>query len=497
VRGIALKPSAQPRQWDAFYSDPVTVKYGIGTSEIEIYFPPAPKTETLAVTVPGVKIKRYEPVRWQASDYAQHYYVYRQPTAAEIMCKWKNQNGETLYPYYPLNFVNNKSFFYPDLTPQQYESQILSKFLPVGETVYFPVPQEKDKSWYEQLWDGVVNFFKDLWKISKIIVNKVQKAYADLKTGVIKFVVDLCPIESLKDEFEIALTMLVDYGLMSLGIPPTLPNFDELTDMSVDYLASVALTEAGIPVNELSKEMIKDVGEGILNEVSKSANREDYNPINAPFLRLDSNYLYRPAYLDLELYNDADVPTVPGSLRVDITFTVTRQNRWDLHLVTESNYAAGSSAAISVASKYCEHFENGLNGYTVDYDYRGEEAVYDIFEPQILKVPRLMPKEKRTLRVYLTPYASPSYGAEAKPPSRYPAGHNLTCLDFENMYFYNGYAGNKFTNFNATILAPSPEECLWESGRFVMPDTVYSYTSPYLNSSRDQFSRAVNEGWVR
>lgn len=55
-----------------------------------------------------------------------------------------------------------------------------------------------------------------------------------------------CPIGSCSVCLEAAL----DYGLASIGIPPTLPSFDQLVNEGVDYLAATIAAETGLPIGE-------------------------------------------------------------------------------------------------------------------------------------------------------------------------------------------------------------------------------------------------------
>ena len=40
---------------------------------------------------------------------------------------------------------------------------------------------------------------------------------------------------------------LLDAGLVALGIPPSLPNFDQLMNEGLDYLASSVVEQIGVP----------------------------------------------------------------------------------------------------------------------------------------------------------------------------------------------------------------------------------------------------------
>lgn len=497
VRGAAIKQSIEPGKYDVIYSDTITVEYGYSSFQ---YFSDSAykKTEKLSVATPSIRIKSYTPVDWQDPDYMHHYYVFRAPAADEITCKWKNvQSGEVLYPYiYPYtdNYykprgINSKA---------AYETIAIPRVLPVNATVYFPPPVEEDKAWYEELFDGIVGFFKDLWKAVQTIVNQVSAAYNNLKTGVTNFVVDLCPVPSLKNEFKMALEAMVTYGMASIGIPPTLPNFDQLSEMSLDYLAEVALTEAGVAPNYFTDQVLDEVSGAIQNEIEKAVNYADANPVNAAFLKLDPQFLYRPAYLEVEIYNNTDVPTVAGSFDVNVTFEM---DYWDqtstqynpaggVNLVTEGNYVGGSAPALAVYNDYFNHFWFGLNGYTLDYAHRADVAVYDVFEPRIgIKVPALSKRESRTVRVYMEPFVNKSSF------TRYPGGEYVSKLDFENMYYYNG--NREFTHFTIYGHYPTAREYMINQGMLLTdPEVEYVYAGGYPGGGTyKKVQKPVNSTW--
>lgn len=491
LRGVALKDSIEPGIYDVSYSSPVIIEYGYNPPLTWYSDSPYTNTQTIHASLPNIRIKRYTPVKWPAKDYLHYYYVFRAPKANEILHTWKNSvSGELLLPYYfHQDYYAAKGIH----SPEDYETKIVPKVLPVGTKVHFPPPTEANKSWYEQLFEGVVNFFKDLVFVAKTLVNQISAAYDNAKVGLITFVVDLCPVESLKGPFATALEGLVNYGLMSLGIPPTLPNFDQLADLSMQYFAEVVLTEAGIPSTEWTQKMVTDLAEGIGNEINKAASYADYNPVDAAFLKLDPDYLYRPAYLDIELSNKSNAVSIAGSFDLHVTFEMDYYNKinpqYPLFLSVPSNYAYTSGAGITAASAYREHFEYGLNHYTVNYS-QGDKALYDVYNPQIgIKVPKLLPGETTEVRVYLNPFDSPKF-------TRYPEGHNLHPVDFENMYFHNG--NKKFTYFQLIGRFPSAREyLLQDSQRFYLdPKTDYVFTDQHKAKFHEKIQKPVSAGWV-
>src|SRR3989304_3062672 len=76
--------------------------------------------------------------------------------------------------------------------------------------------------------------------------NWASEAFDDLKGAVVDFVAQnvpglttICP--------KSCLSAVLDAGLVALGVPPRLPNFDQLMEQGFDYLAQQAVSEIGIP----------------------------------------------------------------------------------------------------------------------------------------------------------------------------------------------------------------------------------------------------------
>ncbi len=408
VRVVAVKPSSTPGCEDVTFSETVQVKYGWAT-------PPhfyTPKTVVAKSYAPSLKIKQYQPIRNQDPNWAQYYEVYRAPAWNEINCKFRNvQTGVTLYPY-AIELMKN-----PSLTPAQYEQTIIPQVLVKGTKVRI-VPAEKDKSWWEELWDGITGFFEDLWSVVRDIGNWVANAYNGLRQGLIDWVASALPIPGLRT----ALEWMVNTGLMALGLPPTLPTFDQLTSLSLDYLAQVALTEAGLPADQITSALVAETAEAIGSEMAKAAAAPTPNPIDSPFLKADSAKLQQPAFIDIEVANDyTGKPTRPGSLNIDI--------EWEWR---ETGYALDHSVwgQLPVSQQYAEaatytlHFVYGLKR-----GHSGYPVYYPVYEPiRGYPIPILQPGDRRTVRIYLTPYTGEPYPFAV-------LGDAVLGEDFANLYW--------------------------------------------------------------
>jgi hypothetical protein len=92
-----------------------------------------------------------------------------------------------------------------------------------------------EKSWYEQLWDGL-----------KSGLSWVSKAYDTLKSSVVDIVGSVaCAGDST---CKMALSAGLDIGLTAMGLPPSIPNFDQLSDQGLNYLASEISSQVGCPM---------------------------------------------------------------------------------------------------------------------------------------------------------------------------------------------------------------------------------------------------------
>lgn len=491
LRGVALSSGQSPGTLEASYSKSITIEYGYSAPLVWYSDSPYKRTQTLGVSKPSLSIKNYVPTDWPENDYLHHYIVFQKPTASDITCKWKNSNtGEILYPYY------SHAQMYLQMgisTEEEYEDEMIPRVLPVGTTVYFPTPDEGNKPWYQQLYDGIVDFFNTLHNVIESITNQVKKAYDDLQDKLIAYVVDMCPVDSLKGPFKIALEGMVTTGLMSIGLPPTLPNFDQLSEMNVDYLTEVALTEAGIPQNEYTEKMLQDIAGEVQTQLKNAASHADDNPVDVAFLKLDPEFLYRPAYLEIELSNDTNKPSIAGSFDLNVTFEMGYNDIVSgingLNLNSPSNYSYGSDAGWTNSLDYRDHFIYGLNGDTVDYAHKGETAIYDVFNPKVgIKVPAMKPGTKRTVRVYLDPYESLRF-------SRYPEGEAVFTTDWDNIYFNNG--NRDYTYFMLSGRFPSARDYLAGSEGIINldPETEYFFADEHKTSSYERMQKSVNTKW--
>ncbi len=160
-------------------------------------------------------------------------------------------------------------------------------------------PKPKEPSFLESIVNFVVG-----------VVNWVSKTYAAIKDTVIKLAASVLnpPCN------EACVGTILDAGLVALGIPPSLPNFDQLMNEGLDYLAEQAVAQAGIPalVSEEAKAEVKAALQEGLKAMQKAyANQVEWLPKGVP-VQPDPLANFQPPKVVLKVTNSAPpgTPTV-------------------------------------------------------------------------------------------------------------------------------------------------------------------------------------------
>lgn len=152
---------------------------------------------------------------------------------------------------------------------------------------------EDDDSFFEDLADAISDIFNALGNL----VDSVGAIYQWAKAQAVALAASAleglglpcpCPIGSC----EVCLSAALDYGLMSLGIPPTLPSFDELVNQGVDYLAVTIAAETGMPVSE-ALDVARELAEASASDSAPGVSAVAWQPL--------PQHLYAPLLLKLRV----------------------------------------------------------------------------------------------------------------------------------------------------------------------------------------------------
>ncbi len=208
--------------------------------------------------------------------------------------------------------VNNPAMYVKEYNPirqEMYDAQyrfvvwkepsgFFKNMYKVGQKLYLnPYKQSSKKSFWDKVGDAIsaaISFIKNA-------VNWASKAYASIKSGVARFIaarvpgVDAAFVEGL-----------IDAGLASMGIPPSLPNFDQLTSMGKDYLAQTIVDQVPVPIPP-------QVARKAMDKLLEDSKRASGGGGALDFIRLDPDVQRREAHLILRLHNPTKENTMPGS----------------------------------------------------------------------------------------------------------------------------------------------------------------------------------------
>jgi hypothetical protein len=205
------------------------------------------------------------------------------------------------------------------------------------------------------------------------IYSGVSNAYANAKASVVSLV-DYIPLigDDARALLKKAATYAIDYGLMSIGLPPTLPNLDQLAEEGMDYVMKLAVDEAlqaaGVPADsqaaqEITEKVRERVAGEITDELKKSMLAQNQNPLKVAFLRLDTGRLYQPAYVDVFVCNYSKTrPTRAGSVFVSAGkgFEI-----YKTRCVPIPALQPGEHVTIRI---YLDHLRNKYDGYNKYFD---------------------------------------------------------------------------------------------------------------------------------
>ncbi len=159
----------------------------------------------------------------------------------------------------------------------------------------FLKPKRDDGGWLDKVGDALGAAFEAFGDF----VNWLSKTWDDLKMGLINAVCN-----DNADCAKYALPVL-NTGLTCLGIPPDLPNFNELTSMGADYLAAYVATQTGLP-EEGVRIGLEEMGDLVNHPPGGSGS----------FLWPDPDYQDTPAVIWIEVHNPGAEPTDPVALHL-------------------------------------------------------------------------------------------------------------------------------------------------------------------------------------
>lgn len=248
--------------------------------------------------VPFTQFIMYMPVQWEHPDSEDYYEVTRRILPEEMEMTLHTPDG-TIYPY--AQHVQQTG-----ITRDEYQA-LLDRYLPVGASFKLTIKTH----WYDEFTN-----------LLSAIYNSIREAYNGLQDSAAELIADNIPLigDKARDAIKTAIKSAIQAGLTSIGLPPTLPDFETMAADGFDYCLQVAIQETcqtlGVPENELTKEIRDQVTGEVTEQMKTIASMNHANPLDVDYLKPASAYRYRPAYFTVFVQNCSDQESPSGSMLV-------------------------------------------------------------------------------------------------------------------------------------------------------------------------------------
>ena len=298
------------------------------------------------------------------------------------------------------------------------------------DTVLCPPTEDEGKAWYEYVGEAL----SDTW-------NWLSEAYKSVKGAVISAVGYFIPDYLCDDS---CVGGILDAALVSMGIPPDIPNLDQLMNEGLDYLAEQAMAEIGIP-DEVKNLTGAYAGMALAEAEAKfkaeaQAKIKDGLKEGAKQIAL--------SYAKSDTWLPKGVPVRPDDyLPANVTVKVTRKPG-------EPGGDDGCTLTVSSYLKYDQSkLDNPPPGYEKFLKERNSFTEYDLYQSLKVPVPALAPGQSVTIPIAFTTW-NPKYIRRPYPNSQWNVLNQKfdegavwpDLQQFGNVYLYAGGAIYLYTN---------------------------------------------------
>lgn len=191
--------------------------------------------------------------------------------------------------------------------------------------------------------DDIADAFSSFIDMVKDFVNWVSKTYASLKADLVSYVASALP--GCDDYCKAALKAGLDYGMTALGMPPELPDFDQLEAMGEGYLVDTLAQQAAQSGVPFSEDATKYAVQTMIDKGKEAA--DSGSGTGASIWIPDTHYQYRPLLVMLQLDNPANRTAMP----VTLTITDTGGDHYLAQSIQIPPMAAKRSYKVAVALK--------------------------------------------------------------------------------------------------------------------------------------------------
>ncbi len=181
-----------------------------------------------------------------------------------------------------------------------------------GEKLYVPpVQPEKDKSFLDSVGDFVSSIGDFITSVGNLI-SAVADAYNGIKSSVVDGIASGLTAVGIPCDStcKAGLSAGISIAQAAIGVPPSLPNFDQLMDQGIDYVAAAAADQvadgAGTVVSAATEQATKAGLTKMKDELKKS--RDEANQSSPSPIAPDLDYMYKPGSISVVVKNFGNTP---------------------------------------------------------------------------------------------------------------------------------------------------------------------------------------------
>jgi hypothetical protein len=157
----------------------------------------------------------------------------------------------------------------------------------------------------------------------KTAMNWLSAKYAEAKKFAIDTIMKYTGIQKLCDAAGTAsycrqaVEAAVDYGLAAIGLPPSLPNYDQLTSMGKDYVVELAVQELrdnGLPCDENCEKGIKIGVDKLTESIGNQSSSGGASGSGVPVLNWqpDPRGVEQPAIMTVNITRRVETAAIPS-----------------------------------------------------------------------------------------------------------------------------------------------------------------------------------------
>lgn len=187
--------------------------------------------------------------------------------------------------------------------------QSLATQYPIG-SLMCPKPPTDNDAWYEKAFNSTAGFIiksidgaADVYNDTK---NYIKKKFIELNCNANLVTTVVNPVSKLQeaagpDVCDAIAGAAFDYGMIAVGLPPSLPSSDDLKLMAEGQIIDLACdqleSETGLPVPDAAREKLR---QEFHDQVSSAANQ---GSVNGGFVKVKPHPLgqFQTAYLEMEI----------------------------------------------------------------------------------------------------------------------------------------------------------------------------------------------------